>query len=162
MSAVIEANKVVHFHYTLTDDDGNVIDSSEGREPMPYLHGFQNIVPGLEREMTGKSAGESFQVVVAPADGYGEHTAEPQGIPRSQFPPDLDIQPGMVFQAQSPDGQVVRLSVLGVQDDMVVVSDGHPLAGMNLNFAIEIVSIRDASDEEMAHGHPHGPGGHHH
>lgn len=161
MSATVEANKVVHFHYTLKDDDGNVLDTSDGRDPMPYLHGFRNIVPGLEKEMIGKSAGDAFEVTVAPADGYGEATTEPQGIPRDQFPADLDIQPGMAFRAQTPDGQSVQLFVLGVQDDVVVVTPDHPLAGQNLNFSIEIVSIRDASAEELAHGHVHGPGGAH-
>lgn len=157
----ITDGKVVFFHYTLTVD-GEVIDSSRGQEPMPYLHGSGNIVPGLEKEMTGKSEGDSFEVSVTPEEGYGMASGELIPQPRSVFPADMSIEVGMVFGAETQDGQHVRLTVMKVDADQVYVTPDHPLAGKTLNFAIEVVTIRDASAEEMAHGHVHGPGGHQH
>ncbi len=162
MSSTVKDDKVVTFHYTLTDDDGAVIDTSRGSEPMPYLHGHGHIVPGLEKEMAGKGAGDTFQVAVPPEEAYGMPSGQAIPQPRAAFPPDMDIQPGMVFAARTPDGQTVRLTVVAVQGDQVLVSPDHPLAGKTLHFDIEIVSVRDASPEELAHGHVHGPGGHAH
>jgi FKBP-type peptidyl-prolyl cis-trans isomerase SlyD len=154
--------KVVVFHYTLTNDAGEVLDTSRDGEPMPYLHGHDNIVIGLERGMTGRKAGESLTVVVAPEDGYGVVAGPgPQAVPRTAFPHGMAVAPGMQFGAESPDGQSMVLWVTEVGDDEVLVDTNHPLAGVTLTFDVEIVAIRDATEHEIAHGHPHGPDGHH-
>jgi len=153
--STIADGKVVSFHYTLTNDAGEVLDSSSGRGPMPYLHGAQNIVPGLERQMTGKAAGDTFDAVVPPAEGYGERGGpEPQPVPRSAFPADMPLEKGIPLQAQAPDGQVMMLFIDRVEGDTVFVDHNHPMAGVTLNFAVEVVDIRDATDAEKAQGHP--------
>lgn len=156
-TATVTAGKVVVFHYTLTGDAGQVIDSSAGREPLPYLHGAGNIVPGLERQMLGRSAGDRFEAIVPPDEGYGDHNGRPpQAVPRNAFPDDVEVQPGMQFAAQTPTGQMIPLWVVGVEEDQVLVDDNHPLAGQTLTFNVEIVQIRDATEGERQHGHPHG------
>jgi FKBP-type peptidyl-prolyl cis-trans isomerase SlyD len=162
MAGRIEDGKVATFHYTLTNDAGEVLDSSDGRSPLEYLHGAGNIVPGLERQLEGKQAGDKFAAKVDPEDGYGVRQGAPQPVPRSAFPAGARIEPGMAFQAQTSDGDVVPLWVDRVDETTVWVDENHPLAGVTLNFAVEVVEIRDATEEEMEHGHPHGPGGHHH
>jgi FKBP-type peptidyl-prolyl cis-trans isomerase SlyD len=155
--------KVVTVHYTLTNVKGEVLDSSSGNEPLDYLHGAGNIVPGLERGMLGHAAGDRFDVVVAPKDGYGERTGPgPQPVPRSAFPKGAHIEIGTQFMAEEPGKEPVPLWVTGVEANTIHVDQNHPLAGEELRFAIEIVSIRDATAEERQHGQPHGPGGHHH
>lgn len=155
--ANIESGKVVFFHYTLTDDSGEVIDSSEGSEPLPYLHGAGNIVPGLERQMAGKQVGDRFQAVVPPEEGYG--TVEgpgPQAIPREAFPEDAELEEGMQFMAEAEDGEMIPLWVVSLDDETVIVDRNHPLAGATLHFDVHITEIRDATADEIAHGHPHG------
>jgi FKBP-type peptidyl-prolyl cis-trans isomerase SlyD len=157
-----EAKKVVSIDYTLTDADGTVLDTSEGRAPLAYLHGAVNIVPGLEKEMTGRQAGDKFAVVVPPEEGYGQpNPMLVQTVPRAAFQGVDDIQVGMEFQAQTPQGPL-SVVVSKVDADEVTVDGNHPLAGKTLHFAIEVTDVRDASVEELAHGHVHGPGGHHH
>ena len=154
---------VVQFHYTLTTDDGTVVDTSQGSTPLAYLHGAGNIVPGLERQMTSHVVGDKFTAVVPPEEGYGpRQEMPPQPVPRSQFPADMEIAPGMAFHAQGPNGEQIQVFVAGVEEDNVLVDINHPLAGATLNFEVEITDIRAASEEEIAHGHPHGPGGHDH
>jgi FKBP-type peptidyl-prolyl cis-trans isomerase SlyD len=154
---------VVLFRYTLKNDAGEVLDEAPADDPMPYLHGAGNIVPGLERALTGKKVGDAFDVEVAPKDGYGERTGTtPQPLPRSGFPADVELRPGMSFAAQLEDGQYVMLWVTEVQEDVVLVDPTHPLAGETLHFSVEIMGLREATDEEKAHGHPHGPEGHDH
>ncbi|MBN8739690.1 MAG: peptidylprolyl isomerase [Lysobacterales bacterium 69-70] len=158
----IAERRVAAFHYTLTNDKGEVIDSSEGREPLVYLHGVGNIVPGLEREMSGKKAGDSFNVVVAPEEGYGVHHAQLiQQVPREAFQGVDTIEPGMQFHANGPQGPMT-VTVAAVDGEMVTIDGNHPLAGQALHFAIEITGVRDASPEEILHGHVHGAGGHQH
>ncbi len=158
----ISDKKVVSIHYTLTNDAGEVIDSSEGREPLPYLAGAGNIIPGLENALEGKSAGDKLDVRVAPEEGYGErHEQMIQEVPRSAFDGVDDIQVGMHFQAQSDHGPV-SVVVTALTDETVTVDGNHPLAGENLNFAVEVMDVRDATEEELEHGHVHGPGGHQH
>lgn len=158
----IAERRVAAFHYTLTNDKGEVIDSSAGREPLVYLHGVGNIVPGLEREMSGKKAGDSFKVVVAPEEGYGVHHAQLiQQVPREAFQGVDTIAPGMQFHANGPQGPMT-VTVTAVDGDTVTIDGNHPLAGQALHFAIEITDVRDASLEEIQHGHVHGAGGHHH
>lgn len=158
----IAENSAVAFHYTLTSDAGEVIDSSEGREPLAYLHGSGSIVPGLENAMTGRSAGDRFTVKVSPEEGYGEHhESMVQQVPRGAFQGVEQLEVGMQFQARGPQG-VMSVTISAIDGDEVTVDGNHPLAGQNLNFAIEVVSVRAATEEELAHGHIHGPGGHHH
>lgn len=153
---------VALFHYTLKNDAGEVIDSSEGRDPLGYLHGAGNIVPGLEKAMEGKQAGDSFEVTVAPEEGYGARNEQlVQAVPRSMFQGVEDIQPGMRFQAESNQGPV-SVIVTEVSEEEVTVDGNHALAGENLNFSIEVTDVREATQEELDHGHPHGPGGHQH
>lgn len=159
----IAQNMVVSFHYTLKNDGGEVLDESSGDEPMMYLHGHDNIVPGLERKLTGRKVGDKLEVVVDPADGYGER--DPRGkqeIPRAAFPDDAPIEVGISFVIQTPDGDVVPMWIVGIDGDRVSCDLNHPLAGERLHFAVEVMAVRDATSEELEHGHPHGPGGHHH
>lgn len=158
----INKNSVVSFHYTLTDSAGKVIDSSQGNEPLTYLHGVGQIVPGLENALVGKMPGEKLDVEVAAEDGYGEHQEfMVQKVPREAFQGVDDIEPGMQFQAQTPQGGMT-VTVTAVDENTVTVDGNHPLAGQVLFFAVEIVSVREASAEEREHGHVHGAGGHHH
>lgn len=158
----IAQNTVAAFHYTLTDDQGQVIDSSEGREPLTYIHGGGNIVPGLEKQMEGRSAGDKFTADVAPEEGYGVHHSElMQEVPREAFQGVEDIQPGMQFQGRGPQGEI-NVTVTKVENDKVFIDGNHPLAGKTLHFAIEVTDVRDASAEELEHGHVHGASGHHH
>ncbi|HWY24532.1 MAG TPA: peptidylprolyl isomerase [Nevskia sp.] len=153
---------VASFNYTLTNDAGEVLDSSEGREPLSYLHGKGNIVPGLEKEMTGKKVGDKFKVKVKPEEGYGvQNPALVQVVPRDAFRGVDDLQPGMQFRAESDRGPMMVV-VTAVTGDQVTVDGNHPLAGATLHFAIEITEVREASVEEVLHGHVHGAGGHHH
>jgi FKBP-type peptidyl-prolyl cis-trans isomerase SlyD len=158
----VAENTVVSIHYTLTNDKKEVLDSSQGGDPLGYLHGHGNINKGLESALSGKSAGDKLDVRVSPADGYGERDeAKIQQVPRRAFQGIKDIKAGMRFQAQGPHGPT-SVVVTRVAGDMVTVDGNHELAGEWLNFAVEIVEVRAASEEELAHGHVHGPGGHHH
>jgi FKBP-type peptidyl-prolyl cis-trans isomerase SlyD len=162
---VVAQNKVVLIHYTLKDDAGNVIDSSSGREPLAYIHGQEpkNLIAGLENALEGKGAGEKLSVTIAPAEGYGEYDAgKVQRVPKRQFGGVKNLQPGMQFQARTSSGEVNVITVKSIQGDMVTIDGNHELAGKNLNFDVEITEVRDATEEELSHGHVHGPGGHHH
>ena len=157
----ISADKVVLIHYTLKDDAGEVIDSSSPGEPLAYLHGHGNLVPGLERELEGKNTGEKLTIKVTPADGYGEHSKQLiQKVPRRSLKGIAKITVGMRLNAQTEQGPRA-VPVTAVTGDMVTIDGNHPLAGKNLNFDIDLVDVRDATEEELAHGHVHGPGGHH-
>ncbi len=158
----ISKDKVATLNYVLKNDKGEVMDESRDGQ-FAYLHGASNIIPGLESALEGKKAGDSMSVSVPPADGYGERDlAQIQQVPRNMFPPDVEIEPGMQFQAQSPEGQMMVVMVTAVNDDTVSVDGNHPLAGENLHFEVNVVDVRDASSEELEHGHVHGPDGHHH
>ena len=152
----VEDKLVVSIHYKLTDGGGNEIDSSSGGEPLAYLHGADNIVPGLERELAGKSAGDRVQVTVAPEDGYGPVQEElVQTLEREVFQGVDEIEAGMQFEAKSPDGHSQVVTVKAVSDGEVTVDANHPLAGVTLNFDVTVESIREATEEELAHGHAH-------
>ncbi len=158
----ISQDSVVSFLYTLKDASGAVIDQSDG-EPLAYLHGHGQIVPGLERELMGKSAGEKLQVHVSPVDGYGEHdAARIQKVPLEAFSAIPDLREGMKLATRTRSGAHAEVVVTGIGPDAVTVDGNHPLAGKDLYFDIEIVAVRAASEEELAHQHVHGPGGHHH
>lgn len=159
---VIAQDTVVTFNYTLTNEQGEVLDQSNG-EPLAYLHGHGNIIAGLEAELLGKKVGDKFTATIAPADAYGEYMAEAvQEVPRVNFQGVDNIQVGMQFQTQTEDGHVMLVTVKDVTDDVVIVDANHPLAGVELTFDVEVVGVRPATDEELAHGHAHGAGGHHH
>ncbi len=158
----IAQNSVVAFHYTLTNDAGEVLDSSEGRDPLTYLHGSGNIIPGLEKELEGHGSGDKLQVAVAPEEGYGEvQPALVQEVPRDAFQGVDEVQPGMQFQAQTQEGPLM-VTITKVEGDTVTVDGNHPLAGEKLNFDVEIAEVREATEEEVSHGHVHGEGGHEH
>lgn len=163
MADTIADGKVVQIHYTLTDGEGQQIDTSRGRDPLAYLHGAENIVPGLESQLTGRSVGDALTAVVEPADGYGvRDPAAVQVVSRDAFPADAQIAPGVQFFLENQAGQVMPVWVAKVEASEVTLDTNHPLAGVQLHFEVEVVGIRAASAEEVAHGHPHGPGGHHH
>ena len=153
---------VVTIHYTLTDNQGEVLDTSRGGEPLAYLHGAQNIIPGLERALEGTGAGHKTKVTVAPAEGYGEK--DPEAVfeaPREHFPPDMELTPGVRVSADGPQGPISFL-VVSVNEKTATLDGNHPLAGQTLHFDVEIVNVRAATGEEKEHGHVHGAGGHHH
>jgi len=158
----IAKNKVVAVDYTLTNSAGEVLDSSGGQEPLAYLHGVGGLIPGLERALEGKSAGEKLNVVVKPEDAYGaRHEELVQDVPRKSFG-GTKIEPGMQFRAEGPNSASRVVTVISVQPDSVKIDANHPLAGQTLNFDVTIVSVRDETAEEVSHGHAHGAGGHHH
>ncbi|HEY7117118.1 MAG TPA: peptidylprolyl isomerase [Tepidisphaeraceae bacterium] len=159
----IAKNTVATIDYTLTDPQGQVIDTSKGRQPLSYLHGASNIIPGLESALEGKSAGEVVNVTVPPEKGYGPRDPNLlQSVPRSNFQGVNDIKPGMQFQAQTPQGGQHVVTVVKVDPQNVTVDANHPLAGMELKFDVTVVDVRQASPEEINHGHAHGANGHHH
>ncbi|MCA9494678.1 MAG: peptidylprolyl isomerase [Myxococcales bacterium] len=159
--STIQKDHVVTIHYILRDDDGDVIDASEAGEPMIYLHGHENIVPGLEKQLEGKKVGDKLTAVVEPEDGYGEPSvAELEPLPREAFPE--DIEAGMQFMVEDDDGDLCPVWIVEFDDEVVHVDLDHPLAGVRLHFEVEIVEIRPATKEELAHGHVHGEHGHEH
>lgn len=158
----VAKDKVVSIDYTLTNARGEVLDSSEGGAPLPYLHGSGNIIPGLETALEGKDEGERVTASIPPEQAYGPRNEElVQSVPRDRFEGVENIAPGMEFQAKTEAG-VHPVKVVAVDDDSVTVDANHALAGETLNFDIQIVEVRDATEEELAHGHVHGPGGHEH
>jgi len=156
MSLMIGDKMVVSMHYTLTDDSGNVLDSSEGSDPLSYLHGAGNIIPGLEKALVGKVAEDALQVKVAPAEGYGEKIPElMQTVDKAAFQGVENLEPGMAFEAQGENGEVQRVVIASIDGDEVTVDGNHPLAGVTLTFDVKIISVRDATEEEISHGHVH-------
>ena len=158
----ISKNAVATLEYTLTNDSGQVLDSSKGQEPLVYVHGSGMLIPGLEAELEGKTKGDSFRTEIAPENGYGvRDEALVQAVSRAQLPADLEIQVGVQLQAQSEEGTHV-VTVTAVEGDQVKLDANHPLAGVTLHFDIEVMDVREATKEELEHGHVHGPGGHEH
>lgn len=155
----IAEKSVASIHYTLKNDEGEVLDSSEGQAPLDYIQGIGNIIPGLENALAGKAEGDKVEVVVEAADGYGEYNAElVQELPRTMFQGVDNIEVGMAFQAQTPGGMQV-VEVIEVDDETVTIDGNHQLAGQRLHFAVEVVGVRAATEEELAHGHVHAEGG---
>ncbi len=158
----IKDDLVARIHYTLTDDKGVVIDKSEEGSPLPYLHGKGNLIPGLESELVGRKVGDQFSVRIEPKNAYGDRNEEMvQDIPRTALPEDIDVQPGMQFEARSDEGSHL-VTVVGIEGESVRIDGNHPLAGVHLNFEVEVADVREASSEEIEHGHVHGEGGHQH
>ena len=160
----VQDGKVVLVHYRLTlDGVDEVVDSTEGDEPMAYLHGADNIVPGLERALEGLGIGETIAVTLEPGDAYGEREPDAiQEIPHDAFPDDLEIEVGMQLTAEDEDGELTPLYVRAIAEYHVVVDTNHPLAGETLRYEVTIVDIRDATESEVEHGHAHGGDGHDH
>ena len=158
----IEKHAVVTLAYTLKDANDRIIDQSDDGS-FCYLHGASNIIPGLENALTGKAAGDELTVSVPPEEGYGVRDAgKTQAVPREMFPAEEEIVPGMQFHAQGPDGHQLVVTVVKVEDNHVTVDGNHPLAGVQLNFDVKVLEVREATGEEISHGHVHGPDGHHH
>ncbi len=149
----ISQGRIATIHYTLTNDEGQVIDRSAPDAPLSYLHGAGNIVPGLEKALDGKRTGEAVQADVAPEQGYGPHHPQlVQQVPRGAFPADAEIAPGMQFQARSEQGPVL-VTVTEVGSEQVTVDGNHPLAGQTLHFAVEVADVREATEAELNQGH---------
>jgi len=158
----ISKNRVVTMHYTLRDEQGTVIDSTDSRGPLAYLHGKGNIIPGLEQALDGKGAGDKLDVTVAPEQGYGMRNERlVQIVPRSGFPAGTELNPGTRLRTNGPQGPRL-VTIAKVERDFVTVDGNHPLAGRTLHFSVEVAEVRKATHEEVAHGHAHDPGGHHH
>ena len=152
----IEKDRVVAIHYKLTDDQGAVIDSSESHGPLTYLHGAQSIIPGLEKALEGHAPGDSLQVTIQPEDAYGEiHPEMIQQVPRAAMAGIDNLQPGMTLQADDGQGNVHNVMVKEVTADTVTVDGNHPLAGQVLHFDVTVDSVREATPEEIEHGHVH-------
>lgn len=152
----ITQNTVASIEYTLKDNEGQVLDTSEGREPLTYLHGSGNLVPGLESALEGNGEGDSVSVTVEPAEGFGERDENLiQQVPKTAFEGVDSIEAGMRFQASDENGQGRIVTVTEVADDQVTVDANHPLAGVPLNFDVNVVEVRAASEEEIEHGHAH-------
>lgn len=162
--SLIADGQVVIMQYTLRGDDGELLDSSSPDDPMAYLHGADNIVPGLEKALEGKGVGFKGKVTVSPAEGYGERDEDDglDAIPRKAFPPDMEIEPGMTFMAEGPNDEHAPIWIVAVEGDKVLVDSQHPLSGKTLHFEVEVVGIRAATEDELAHGHPHGADGNAH
>jgi len=156
----IQKDKVVAINYTLTNNAGQVIDSSEGRDPLQYIHGNGHLIAGLEEALEGKQQGDQLEVAIPPEKGYGVRNEEHiQKVPTSQFSPDQKLEVGMQFQVKNQEAVMV-FTVSEIEGDLVTLDGNHPLAGVTLNFAVEVMELRDASKEELDHGHVHGPEGH--
>jgi FKBP-type peptidyl-prolyl cis-trans isomerase SlyD len=158
----ITADRVVTIHYTLKDDSGTVLDSSAGSDPLAYIQGHGNLISGLEKALEGRTGGDKLAVSITPADGYGvRNESLIQRVPRRSLQGAGEIRKGMQFQARTEDGMRM-FTVTGIVGDMVTLDGNHPLADKTLHFDVEIIDVREASAEELEHGHVHGPGGHHH
>ena len=152
----ISDKHVVSMNYTLKDDQGTVLDTSENREPLQFIVGAGMIIPGLEKELQGREKGDTLSVTLEPKDGYGEYDPTQMiDVSKSQFQEGLEINAGMQVQAQNPDGQVQILTIKDVKDDTVTLDANHPLAGQTLHFDVLIDDVRKATDEELEHSHVH-------
>jgi FKBP-type peptidyl-prolyl cis-trans isomerase SlyD len=161
--ATIADGKVVTLRFVLRDDEGDLIDESEPDRPLVYLHGAEEIVPGLEAALVGKAVGVTLSVVVPPEEGYGHRFGPgPQELPRDAFPEGVEVEIGMPFTVENEEGEEMDLFVADMEGDQVWVDICHPLAGETLHFEVEVLSVRDATAEEMEHGHAHSADGHVH
>ncbi|PTL80921.1 peptidylprolyl isomerase [Vitiosangium sp. GDMCC 1.1324] len=158
----IAKDSVVTLDYRLHLGDGKTIDESDAEDPLVYLHGYEQIVPGLEKALEGKKAGAALKVQVSPEEGYGEY--DPDGVEevaREEFPPDMELVAGGIVSATDDEGDEVDFLVKEVRGDTVVVDFNHPLAGKTLHFEVTVREVRKATEEELEHGHAHGPGHEH-
>lgn len=150
----VENDKVIYLDFVLKNEQGEVLDSSQNGEQLIYLHGANDIIPGLENALTGKTLGEEMQTVIPPSEAYGEYEVSlVDEVSREQFPGIEDLQPGMQFQTSMDDGAPMVIQITKVEGDKITVDGNHPLAGMTLLFDLKIADIRDATAEELEHGH---------
>ncbi len=157
----ITKEKVVAIHYTLRDKEGKTLDTSSGKDPLHYIQGIGNLIPGMEESLEGKSKGEKLNVVINPEKGYGVRNEDHvQEVPMEAFGGQTP-EVGMQFQAGNDDQRYI-VTVTAVTENMVTVDANHPLAGVELHFDVEVIDVREATNDELSHGHVHGPGGHHH
>lgn len=158
----ISKNSVVSIDYILTDAKGEVLDRSSKGKPLQFIHGLGHLIPGLEKALEGKAAGESLQAKIPHAEGYGARDESlMQSLPKDNFEEIPDLKVGMELEAEGDEG-IRIITVVGIEGDKVIVDGNHPLAGVDLNFDVNIVAVRAATTDELGHGHVHGPGGHHH
>ncbi|MCF6346552.1 MAG: peptidylprolyl isomerase [Thiomicrorhabdus sp.] len=157
----IEKNNVAQIEYTLTNAEGEVMDASDGN-PLAYLHGHSNLIPGLENELKGKTKGDKFKITIPAAEAYGERVdALIQTVPNNMFQGVDNLDVGMRFEAQSEQG-MHSVEITAIEGDQVTVDGNHPMAGLELTFDVEVIDVRKATEEEIEHGHAHGAGGHQH
>ena len=158
----ITTDLVVSMHYTLTDKSGEVLDTSDGQEPLAYLHGRGNLIPGLEKELEGREKGAKFNVTIPPEEAYGIRDDNlVRKVSLSSFKDIQDLQPGMQFQSQN-EGSGEIFTVAKIEGDEVTIDGNHALADVTLTFDVEVTDIREATEEELEHGHVHVPDGHNH
>jgi len=159
----IAKNSVVTVEYVLKDKEGNVLDSADQKDPMVYLQGHGNLLPKFESNLEGKKPGDTVDFVISPEDGYGERNEElVLNVPRSQFGGVDEIEPGMQFEATADDGSSTLFSIAAVEGDEVTIDGNPPMAGVELHFSVTVTEVREGTEEEISHGHVHGPDGHHH
>ncbi|MFZ9595894.1 MAG: FKBP-type peptidyl-prolyl cis-trans isomerase [Bdellovibrionia bacterium] len=157
----ISKNSVVSIQYTLCDDSKQVLDQSEAHDPLVYLHGSEAIIPGLEKALEGKSAGDRLTVSIPPEEAYGlKEEGLTDTLSRDEFPEDEELEVGESYEVETDDGYEI-LTITDIQGDEVTVDTNHPLAGQTLHFEVEVTDVREATDEEIEHGHPHTPNTHH-
>jgi FKBP-type peptidyl-prolyl cis-trans isomerase SlyD len=153
---IVDNNRVVSIAFTLTDGDGKTLDATQPGKPLDYLHGAENLLPGLEQALAGKEVGDSLTVTIAPEEGFGAVNPDLiQNVPAAAFQGVEKIEPGMAFEAKGPEGEVEKVVVEAVEGDQVRINANHPLAGVTLNFDVTVVAVREADEEEIAHGHVH-------
>jgi len=159
----IEANKVVTMNFTLTDETGNVLDSTDTAGPFSYISGKGMVLPKLEEAVSGMIIGTKKHLTLEAKDGYGEYNDDAvQAVGKENFPEDFVLEAGMEYMASNPDGVQMPFIITSVEDETITIDFNHPLAGKNLNFDLELLDVREATPEELSHGHVHGAGGHHH
>ena len=159
----IEANKVVTMNFTLTDETGNVLDSTKSGGPFSYISGKGMVLPKLEEAVSGMIIGTKKQLKLEAKDGYGEYNDDAvQAVGKENFPEDFVLEAGMEYMASNPDGVQMPFIITNVEDETITIDFNHPLAGKNLNFDLELLDVREATPEELSHGHVHGADGHHH
>ena len=158
----ISKNSVVSIDYILTDAKGEVLDRSSKGKPLQFIHGLGHLIPGLEKALEGKTAGESLKANIPHTEGYGPRDEDlMQSLPKDNFEEISDLKIGMELEAEGDEG-IRIITVVGIEGDKVIVDGNHPLAGVDLTFDVNIVAVRAATNDELGHGHVHGPGGHHH
>lgn len=162
MALMIGKNNVVSIHYTLKDGAGDVLDSSDGKQPMQYLHGANNLIPGLENELQGKSSGAKFETTIPPEQAYGERNEEfVQTIKKDVFQGVESVEPGMTFVAKGEGDAERQVRVTEVEGEDVTIDANHPMAGMTLHFDVEVLGVREGTEQELEHGHVHPEGADH-